>query len=88
MELITATEEFNEMGTKVFPNPTAEYINLALEKSQPALVRLTDSMGKLVLETSVSGYENKLDVSKLSSGTYLLLVEQGLNRSVFKIRKD
>lgn len=88
LELITATEEFNEMGAKVFPNPTAEYINLALEKSQPALVRLTDSMGKLVLETSVSGYENKLDVSKLSSGTYLLLVEQGLNRSVFKIRKD
>lgn len=88
LELITATEEFNEMGAKVFPNPTAEFINLALEKSQPALVRLTDSMGKLVLETSVSGYENKLDVSKLSSGTYLLLVEQGLNRSVFKIRKD
>ena len=61
----TATAETTSFVIKAWPNPTTDYINLELEKSNEK-TRIYDVKGQLIY----SGIETRIDVSEWETGVY------------------
>lgn len=62
------------MLVKAYPNPTNGYLNLEVPVQAEAIsgIQVFDLAGKLVLEESVGAQRVRLDLSQISSGTYLV----------------
>ncbi|WP_332367708.1 T9SS type A sorting domain-containing protein [Spirosoma telluris] len=78
---------------QVYPNPSADYIELFLENSSlaPLEVSVYSMSGQRINRMSMSKMgrvlRTQLDVSILPQGTYLLEVHQGQARAVKKLSK-
>ncbi|MCJ7934493.1 MAG: T9SS type A sorting domain-containing protein [Chryseobacterium sp.] len=59
-------------GLKLYPNPTAGYLYVKSDR-KIANVKILDASGKLV--KSLEKADQKIDVSQLTSGTYMMVVE-------------
>jgi len=75
----TSVDNQNNTRFSVFPNPAERNVTIS-GLSAPAMVTITDLMGKTVLQTQTSG---NIDISNLNSGLYLLNIEN----QIFKIIK-
>ncbi len=64
------TELLNIQRVKIFPNPTANYINVETEITDITHVKLYTKDGKLIRKTP---YEQNIDVSDLDSDSYILM---------------
>lgn len=74
-DLSTRIEESKYMeGVFVFPNPSAEIVNVICENSSEAVLQisLTDELGREIAR--VGGSEKRIDVRRFSSGLYFLNV--------------
>ncbi len=66
---------------KVFPNPTADYVNIQLSLQEASLfkVEVLDVRGKLMLiqeqNNPLPGQMVRLDTSKLPGGTYIVNID-------------
>jgi len=70
----------SSIGTWVlYPNPAVDRITLSGNVAGPGLVRVVDAAGRTVISRPVVGEVESLslDVSLLSSGRYMVLVDQG-----------
>ncbi|MGI4832063.1 MAG: Ig-like domain-containing protein [Janthinobacterium lividum] len=72
-----------ELGA--YPNPSAGLVHL-IGMAEGAAVRIIALDGALVLNTTV--HDNALDISKLSAGTYLALVQQNGKLVRLKLTKQ
>jgi hypothetical protein len=60
----------------VFPNPSADLITIiSSEIKSVALLKIANLKGEEVLERVVTKTQNKIDVSKMAKGTYILSLE-------------
>ncbi len=60
----------------VYPNPASRgYVNITSKVGGAKNISVFDVLGKQVLKTSLSG--DRLDISALNSGVYILKIEQG-----------
>lgn len=73
----------NLTDINIYPNPTSLFINIELDLSEDLECSLLDLAGQTILHTSINKNNNKLDVSKLNRGMYILRIG---NQS-FKILK-
>ncbi len=66
---------------KVYPNPASDVLTISLpaESENGAVVKLIDVAGKEVLQSSFKGAGTDLNVQSLSSGFYVLIIEDGAN---------
>ncbi len=87
-------ENKNDLSSlQVYPNPTADYVKLAIENGSTTSVDVTiyDNSGRKYKQTSFlkSGrtFSEQLDLSALPAGSYLLDVRQGQSRTIKKIIK-
>ncbi len=80
-DLLTLDEKI-----KLFPNPAKNIVNIKLISSFNK-IKIFDSSGKLIL--NIQNSENKIDVSKLTSGIYFieLLNDKGVQRKKLIIQK-
>lgn len=90
--LNTSLEAVNSFPSlNLFPNPTNDvlHIMLALEQgeNEPIQLRLYAATGQLILE-DVFQLQTQMDLSTLSSGIYLLHLQQGDKHSVRRICKE
>ncbi len=78
---ITDISAPSQTNITVFPNPTADYIEIKdWEKISPqSLVIVRDMMGKTLYQAPISA---KIDLSNLPSGTYILQIENGISKIV------
>lgn len=70
-------------NTKVYPNPASEYLTIETKVNEVSAYKLTDISGKEML----TGYVNKnerIDVSSLHRGIYLLNINNSLGTEVIK----
>ena len=86
---IEAVTEFESTlaNIKVFPNPATDKISLS-DVSANSAITILNVYGQTVLKTqslSDAG-EFEINISKLDSGAYMVVVENG-NREVFKFIK-
>lgn len=73
----TGIEDDQEDGLKVYPNPTAEMLNIEAPNTGVMRVTVYDQMGRLLIEEQVDGPSAQLSLSELSSSQYLLVIERG-----------
>jgi hypothetical protein len=75
--VVTGDIDKDEYAADVFPNPSADYIQLRFDSpSEARTVRLTDLTGKVVTLQPAPTVESKIDVTALSAGIYLLEIKE------------
>jgi Secretion system C-terminal sorting domain len=86
LELITASEDYEEMQINLFPNPTSDiiYINSDGKKAD---IELTDITGISILQKQIKTEQEELNISKMKAGTYFLRVSKNDKQVVFKVVK-
>ena len=88
-DLKVTTAVFNlGIKTKIYPNPTTNFIIVELEKNVNADIKVYDINGKIVIEDKLNDEnEKQLDFSFLKQGNYLLHINISDKQSVYKIQK-
>ena len=71
---VLSTQDVNEDYFSVFPNPASDFINIKTNNNDEVFVTVFDMLGKSVLKQTTNN--NKLNISKLVSGIYLLQINQ------------
>jgi len=61
-------------GLVIYPNPTHGILNLSLENNTKSDVRLYNTLGQQLLNTTFEGTEKQLDLNNFERGIYLLQV--------------
>lgn len=83
------TVDFNTNSKfKVYPNPAYTTVTVAVTNGESYKLAVTDLTGKIVLEKSLSGIENTLDIGALSSGAYFFTVTTDDKSQTVKIIKN
>ena len=72
-----------ETRVKIYPNPSFDYISINSDSNLEAI--LYDFLGKELIRENVT---DKLDISSLEKGTYILNLTDGINTSTHKIIKE
>lgn len=82
------SQEFASNPFKVYPNPTASFLNLTEANGTIiTTVEIYDILGQLVMEKS-SANINAIDVSKLQSGTYFIKITDENSSEIAKFIKN
>jgi hypothetical protein len=75
--------------TKIYPNPTTNFLIIELEKNVNADILVYDINGKLVIKDKLNEEQKKqLDFSFLNQGNYLLHINIADKKSVYQINKS
>jgi len=78
-----------DIKTKVYPNPTTNFLIVELEKNVNADIMVYDINGKLVIKDRLNNEQQKqLDFSFLTQGNYLLHINIADKKSVYQINKS
>jgi hypothetical protein len=89
----TAVDEMRKsaMDVHIYPNPVSDMLDVEFKNmvDYTIQVRLVDLTGKTVLRKEISQPSNRLwlNLSSVSSGTYMLEIRAADKRKVFKIVK-
>jgi hypothetical protein len=77
-----SNDDFNITNFKIYPNPTATgFVNISSTNTDAMSVAVFDVLGKQVINETISN--NRLDVSSLNSGLYIVKISQN-NATVTK----
>ncbi len=82
----TAVGSLESFAARLYPNPTADYIQVELSHGEEALVQLFDLNNRLISSQKVSGKQT-LDVTTLKEGTHLVIIQYNNNLVVKKLLK-
>ena len=63
-------------GTGIYPNPTTDKLNVALNDAEDTYLTVMDAAGRILIEDQISG-PYVLDVNELGTGTYFLRLTKG-----------
>jgi|GEM_PF-1610690 len=67
--------EFNSFDVLIYPNPATDKLYIDFDRPQAVDVVLFDVKGQVVLEQSLTGLRNQIDISTLKGGVYLIKLE-------------
>ena len=78
-----------DVKTKIYPNPTTNFIIIELEKNVNAELLVYDINGKIVIKDNLNEEQKKqLDFSFLNQGNYFLHINTADKKSVYQINKS
>lgn len=81
---VLGVNEIQVDNFKIYPNPaTNGYLFINSKLTGAKNISIFDVLGKLVLKTTLIG--EKLDISKLNSGVYIIKMEQGKTSATKKL---
>ncbi|MGB1041324.1 MAG: T9SS type A sorting domain-containing protein, partial [Flavobacteriales bacterium] len=77
-----------EINVTVFPNPVSNFLQLNFSDNilKSEKISIVDVSGKTILKRNITSKENRIDVSMLKNGVYILLMEGKSNHSFKPIR--
>lgn len=79
-----SNEEFDDNGFSIYPNPTSTgFVNVKTQSSSKVSVTVYDVLGKQVISQELN--DEKLDVSNLKAGVYILRITQNSNAIAKKL---
>jgi len=88
LNVTTSVDDF-DIKTKIYPNPTTNFIIIELEKNVIADILVYDINGKIVIKDKLRDEKQKqLDFSFLTQGNYLLHINIADKQSVYQINKS
>ena len=78
-----------DIKTKIYPNPTTNFLIIELEENVNAELLVYDINGKIVIKDKLNEEKKKqLDFSFLNQGNYLLHINIADKQSVYQINKS
>lgn len=83
--LDASNEESGRIEAAVYPNPVSTELHVDLLDDSPAMMRLYDLSGRLVMEKQTRSVSNVLNVEGLNEGVYLLQVTLDGKSRAFKV---
>ena len=72
-------------ATKVYPNPTSEYVNLEMPYAFDYVFELYDINGKRLLEQQKTNKVERINLSSFTKGVYLIKLKTQIDRKEFKL---
>ena len=94
VQLGTATKEVNPFTNnaivKIFPNPVTNVLNVSLLGliSKQSILQIVDAKGTVVMEQKVVNNPQKIDVSKIAKGVYMIRANNGGTTLTSKFVKE
>ncbi|WP_313112885.1 T9SS type A sorting domain-containing protein [Aequorivita sediminis] len=77
-------KKFSTYKTNIYPNPAEKgYIYITSNLNDTKKITIYDILGKEVISTTING--DRLDISNLNSGVYILNIEQGKDSTIKKL---
>jgi subtilisin-like proprotein convertase family protein len=83
-KLSLAAEKFDSSLIQIYPNPAKNRLTVKFEKMEAVDVVMYDLLGRKVLTTTLEYSGKTIDVSSLSSGTYIMQLTDDENRKTNK----
>lgn len=77
---LTGFYPINYYNILVFPNPANSEINIVLPSTEKFQIKISNLLGKII---RIENNKNKIDISSMPKGTYLICIKQG-QRTYFK----
>lgn len=70
----------------IYPNPIEDYLNFNLDYSEGLSITITAVNGQVIKQEVL--YNNRIDVTELSSGAYFLRIDDGQKEKTYKFIKQ
>jgi len=81
-----------QTGIAVYPSPAKDDINIQFEITQTTTIRMSNILGNVLYETTVSSnkrlYSTTLNVSNLPKGLYFITIDDGVNAQTKRFVKQ
>lgn len=84
---VLATDSFNKIGLKYYPNPVANVINLSAVQNLTS-VSVYNVMGQNVLNKTLNAHSAQVDMASLKAGYYFIKVVSGSEAVTLKVVKE
>lgn len=79
-------KDFSFKDMVIYPNPSTGEINIFLHETElPAVYRVRDMKGKLMMDGKLTEKYSRLDLSRVPNGTYMIEVSQDNNSKTVKL---
>ena len=72
---------------QIYPNPTTDKLTIQTSATDKSNVEISDLSGKVIGQYSISGTDNTINVSDLSTGSYFIKVSNNQSNTVKKFVK-
>ena len=88
---VERSNDFKTVSVAIYPNPTTQYLNVRIEteKEEKFNLSISNSLGQTVMfaqKNMLKGENiNRIDVSKLQSGTYFLKVSNSVSSHIERV---
>lgn len=82
-----STADFAAGTFKAYPNPAGNTLNISVADIDSYQLAVTDLTGKTVMQKNLSGMDNTIDISNLSSGAYFFTMSADGKKETVKILK-
>lgn len=84
---VLSSKDFNVLNIKMYPNPVKDVLTISLD-TEITSISIYNLMGQEVIAKSVNATENKIDVSSLHAGTYLVKIQANNKMETIKMIKQ
>ena len=72
--------EINEkINIQLYPNPANDFVIIHSASKQPLQMKITDALGEIVSASAIEFFPAKVDLRKLSSGIYSVVLNDGVD---------
>ena len=86
--LVSSADDLPKLPFIVFPNPTKDYLTIETKQELNASIYITNLLGQTVAFDHFTGHQKIIDMSKLSSGIYMLYIKAEQGQGQIKIYKE
>jgi len=76
-----ALKERDKMNFELYPNPASGFINISIDEDKQK-IEIIDLNGKICAEKSLQKGENRLDISGLKKGYYLVKIQHTIKKLI------
>jgi hypothetical protein len=84
----TSLDELDNVNILLFPNPSAEMLNILWNGFDASEIELLDATGRILANEKISGLEHSFNVSALSNGIYYIKLKAADENYIRKFQKQ
>jgi hypothetical protein len=76
-----AIKQIEAATISIQPNPASDYVNITLNNTEQASMKIVDVLGNVVMKETISG-TRKIDVADFKNGVYFIMIETTSGKSI------
>ena len=84
---VTKVSKNQQEEIRIFPNPSAQYLNFSIEQDQPMVLEIFNLESQLIQSIQLAPNNNSVDISSLNNGLYTVIFKSAKDQSIVFIDK-